>query len=226
MAIRPVFCVKETQPYFAEESITFEFNPGFSATQKRKNISNIHNEFCARHHNAKILEISSKSDIFLGTQLSAFCLRVHVGNVETTVESAFQSGKVFQYGGPYIDLLTAPSIVAKKDPRLQNSGPLRSFCLDNVSFPLEPKTFFYDWLYLKALSENTDIAKELCKYNAFTDIEFNPGKSINCQARSAAIFASLCQLNMIKEVMQSPERFKQTVYGLETRDDTQQMSLF
>ena len=41
---------------------------------------------------------------------------------------------------------------------------------------LNPKTIFYDWLYINAVLENPLLAAELLKYNAFTDIEFNPKK--------------------------------------------------
>jgi uncharacterized protein DUF6977 len=39
----------------------------------------------------------------------------------------------------------------KRDPRLRESGRLIAFEFDGVSFPLEPKTVFYDWLYVTFL---------------------------------------------------------------------------
>ena len=36
---------------------------------------------------------------------------------------------------------------------------------------------FYDWIYINALYKNKEIFNELIKYNAFTDIEFNPNKA-------------------------------------------------
>lgn len=44
-------------------------------------------------------------------------------------------------------------------------------------------------------------------YNVFTDIEFNHKKSINCQARSAAIFVSLKRKGVLEEVINNPELF-------------------
>jgi hypothetical protein len=56
---------------------------------------------------------------------------------------------------------------------------------------VEPKTWFYDWLYLSAVTETHPRAiGELRQFDGFTDIEFNPAKSFNCQARSCAIIAS------------------------------------
>lgn len=40
---------------------------------------------------------------------------------------------------------------AKRDPRLQASGRLTGFRFNGSSFPLEPKTAFYDWLYINAI---------------------------------------------------------------------------
>ncbi len=226
MAKRPVFFVKTDSPFYQEELVPFQYNAGFSEVQKRKNIQAIHEAFCANHHNARPLEISSKSNVLVGKQLSAFNLLINLGETDATVESAFQSGKVFKNGGPYTDLLSAPSYYAKKDPRLQNSGPLQSFCFNGITFPTEPKTFFYDWLYITAVSENTGLAKELCQYNAFTDIEFNPNRSINCQARSAAIFVSVAKQGLLDAILESPEQFRQIVYGNEPTDKDQQLSLF
>ena len=53
-------------------------------------------------------------------------------------------------------------------------------------WPLIPKTAFYDWLYLSALLPHKNYLKRLHAYKGFTDIEFNPQKSVNCQARACA----------------------------------------
>lgn len=226
MANRPVFFVKTESPFFQEEIVSFQFSPGFSVVQKQKNIRNIHDAFIEKHHNARILEISSKSFSPLGVQLSAFNLSITVSGKRTTVESAFQSSKVFEGGGPFSDLLSQPSYAAKKDPRLHDSGKLLQFLLNGTVFPLEPKTFFYDWLYITALSDNQELSERLCQYNAFTDIEFNPEKSINCQARSAAIFVSISKMGKLEEAMRSPESFCAVIYGNNTLSENQQLSLF
>ena len=127
MAQRPVFYVKTENPYYKEELISFQFNPGFAVSQKQKNIRAIHEAFMLRHKNARPLEISSKSEEPAGVQLSAFNLPVTINGLQTTVESAFQGSKVFRDGGPYEDILCLPPYEAKTDSRLRESGPLTGF---------------------------------------------------------------------------------------------------
>ena len=42
--------------------------------------------------------------------------------------------------------------------------------------------------------------EEITKYNAFTDVEFNPNKSINCQARAAAIFVGIAKAGLLDRI--------------------------
>ena len=44
-------------------------------------------------------------------------------------------------------------------------------------------------------------------YQCFTDIEFNPKRSVNCQAHAVALYLSLCKLNLLEEALESPESF-------------------
>ena len=86
---------------------------------------------------------------------------------------------------------------AKKDERLKNSGNLIAFEYRDTRWKLEPKTAFYDWIYLNALNLNDDLKQQALAYDAFTDIEFNPQKSINCQAYSIALFVALTKRNLL-----------------------------
>ena len=73
---------------------------------------------------------------------------------------------------------------------------LTGFQFNGRQWPLTPKTAFYDWLYIRALREldgKDEIDESLCQYQAFTDIEFNPKRSVNCQARSCALHVALLQ---------------------------------
>lgn len=124
------------------------------------------------------------------------------------LECAFQGSKVFAFGGPYTDLYKKKVKDAKRDPRLKDSGRLVRFDFDGQSFPLEPKTFFYDWLYINAIYEHREWLAKLNGYAGFTDVEFNPRKSINCQARSIALFLSLMRRNLLDEVVRGPENFR------------------
>ncbi|WII93633.1 hypothetical protein QEO94_01985 [Kingella negevensis] len=52
---------------------------------------------------------------------------------------------------------------------------------------------------------------ELLAFDAFTDIEFNPNKSINCQASSVALFCALSKRGILRDVLQSQKDFL-TIY--------------
>ena len=112
-----------------------------------------------------------------------------------------------------IDLLLKSSKEAKKDERLKNSGKLIGFNFFNKEYPIEPKTLFYDWLYVNVLVKNENLHKSLLKYNCFTDIEFNPDKSINCQAHSVALFLSMKKNNINFEKVKDINYFKRIIYG-------------
>ena len=97
---------------------------------------------------------------------------------------------------------------AKTDKRLKNSGPLIKFSLNGNDWELEPKTYFYDFIYISALYRNKEVCKQLLEFNTFTDIEFNPQKSFNCQARSVAIAVSLLKNNSIEKYLSDKNLFK------------------
>ena len=76
---------------------------------------------------------------------------------------------------------------------------------------MKPKTLFYDWLYIKALLNTLELKKIILEYDAFTDIEFNPEKSINCQAYSAALFVSLSKRNILDATLSSVETYTEAI---------------
>ena len=135
-------------------------------------------------------------------KLSAFNLQKSVPSLGKciSVECIFQGGKVFTGGGPYTDLYVKSSREAKKDSRLKSSGMLKNFYFEGNTIPLLPKTAFYDWLYINALTENEELAQELLEYDSFTDVEFNPDKSLNCQAKAAAVYVALARLGLLEQV--------------------------
>lgn len=226
MAIRPVFVVSTDKKFVKKENIEFKIFNGFSAVQKKRSINNLHYEYLRNNKGKKILEISSKSDNDIGLKLSAFNLMIKTKNgKEFSVESAFQSSKVFENGGPYKDLLYKPSKKSKLDSRLKNSGRIIKFKFNEQFYETEPKTFFYNWLYINALNLHDDLTDELIKFDAFTDIEFNPTKSINCQAEAAAIYVSLRKQNLIKDALANSDSFKKIVYQLDSYE-AEQMNFF
>ena len=207
MAVRPVFSVSLDDKLFVRENIEFQWFGGFDLSQKRKCINSLHNAYLVKHPNKNILEISSKSENELGVKLSAFNLMMHLNGKTFSVESAFQAGKIFEFGGSYTDLLDKPSIAAKRDDRLKNSGRIVGFIFDGEDFAINPPTYFYNWLYINALNENEDLVEQIIKYDAFTDIAFNPQKSLNCQAAAAALYVSLKRQNLLCKALTNKDEF-------------------
>lgn len=200
MAVRPVFVPLDRYPYFEEHLIEFDWHPGFSISQAQKSIDSLHNSAQKKGIN-KILEISSKSPNPLGISVSAFNLILNTPyGCRVTVECAFQGSKVFEGGGPFQDLYEVSSIQAKKDRRIRESGNLIAFKYFEDFFPIKPVTAFYDWLYIVALTQNDMLSRGLLVFDAFSDIAFNPKKSLNCQARSAAIFVALHGLGKLGRI--------------------------
>ena len=214
MAQRPVYVSAEIAPYVKTANVEFKFFNGFSETQKMRSIKSLHDAFLEKNPDLRLLEISSKSAVPLGIKLSAFNLQIVLpkSGKSVSVESAFQSSKVFEGGKQFVDLLDKPSRDSKRDPRLKTSGQLKSFKFFKHEFPLEPKTYFYDWLYINALCRQKDLAEEVLNYDAFTDMEFNPKKSLNCQARAAAIFVGLSRAKLLEDAISNKEKFLKIVY--------------
>jgi hypothetical protein len=209
--------------FVREKPVEFRWHAGLAVSQKQKSIAELHASAKVALGIERILEISSKSPDALGIALSAFNLKLDCGDRRVPVEVAFQSSKVFLGGGPYLDLLDATPREAKADARLKQSGRLRTFIFQGTEWPLQPATVFYDWLYLSALAQNPQLAEPLAEYQAFTDIEFNPEKSINCQARSAALYVGLRQEGMFDEALLSSEAYLRLMLG--QSNATSQLSL-
>lgn len=185
MATRPAWTVKNG--VIIRNDFDFRFNPGLSDTQKKKNVKALH-----RSIDKKTLEVSTKSEDPLGVRLSAFNLKLD----GIPFECVFQGSKAYKNGGPYTDLFNVSPKEAKRDERHNTSGNLILFKYNDEEFALEPKSLFYDYMYIKAVKAS--IAKrDICKileYDYFTDIEFNPKKSVNCQAKSVAIIKAMLLL--------------------------------
>ena len=199
MATRPGFYIDEGKVQM--RNANFEWAGGFAVSQKQKNVKRLHSAL-----GKSCLEISTKSLNPLGYKLSAYNLKLK----GFTLENIFQSSKVFENGGPYLDLLNVNPTEAKRDERLKTSGKIIFFYFENYNWELIPRTAFYDYIYCKAVKESIyiDELKEIVKYEYFTDIEFNPNKSINTQARAIAIVKLL--LKMFGEIPElNPEEFVQ-----------------
>jgi hypothetical protein len=210
MAKRPVFIVNESGLNFVDvELIEFEWVPGMAISQKQKSIASLHREIFSRAQ-SQPLEISGKSSQEIGVKLSAFNLAFEQPKDKklVTVESAFQGSKFFEGFGSFPNLYEKSAREAKKFVnQLPNNARLERFVFYGQEWPLIPVTLFYDWLYVNTLKKNPELAKSVCEYDYFTDIEFNPKKSINCQAYSAALYVSLERRGLLLEATKEKDAF-------------------
>ena len=211
MAERPVFVPMTHGSRLVDEvPISFAWHSGMSPSQKKKNVAALHAAAANRCGMAHLLEVSSKSEKEIGRRLSAFHQKLELSDGRiVSLESAYQASKVFEDGGPFVDLLNAEPRDAKRDLRLRESGNLVGFQFEGKRFPVNPKSVFYDWLYAQAIFPEREWLKRLGKLDGFTDIEFNPDKSVNCQARSCAFFVALEKRDLLDEAMTSFERFSE-----------------
>lgn len=201
MANRPVFMPGDSNDKLVIiDSLDFEWFPEFSVAQKKKSVESLHHAFIEKYSSKKILEISSKSESDLGIMLSAFNLQIKLLNGhKASVESLYQSSKVFEHGGPYEDIRYKSPLEAKRDERLKTSGDVIAFMHKDERWGIEPKTAFYNWLYLNVLNLNNNLKNQVLEYDAFTDIEFNPKKSFSCQANAIALYVSLRRNKLLEE---------------------------
>ena len=213
MVRRPVFVPESGKPYVSEISLDFEYCPGSSIQQKQRSVASLHASYVAQFPSSRVLEVSSRSKRDIGGQLSAFNLMIESPERGSySVECAFQASKVFSHGGPFVDLFGASSRAAKTDRRLRASGKLVGFKYFAHEFPLEPKTYFYDWLYASALCRDEKVVEQVMTFDAFTDIEHNPERSINCQARTVAKVVGLARAGLLTDALQSPQAFLELGY--------------
>lgn len=210
MATRP--CYRPLEKYVGYrtvESAPFVWAGGFAFSQKQKNVVALHDAIHRIDPSAKALEISSKSLQPLGVSLSAFNLKFPHGGAVCSVESVFQASKVFDGGvGPFPELYPHDSREVRHLVQDVSAGHrLLAFEFDGIRWDLEPKTAFFYRLYIQALLANPQLAEEVKAFDAFTDIEFNPKRQVNCQAAAAAFYVSLCRTGKLEEAMSSQEAF-------------------
>lgn len=209
MASRPIFLPCFSGPSLVHEMLLeFQWAPGFAESQKRKNVSALHSAAKKRGIH-RILEISSKSSEELGKRLSAFNLKTCFEGKSFFIESLYQGSKVFEQCGPFPEIAELGPREAKRFINNEDRGRLIRFELSGQYFPIHPKNAFYDWLYIGALVEHADWINEKIDYEAFTDIEFNPARQVNCQARAFAEYMSLLHRSELESAVAEFDIFVQ-----------------
>ena len=94
MATRPVFYALPQFPFYETISTEFEYYPGFAVCQKQKCINSLHQEYKRIYGRRKVMDISSKSTISLGVELSAFYNWLYINAVHSNEE---MRKKVLEY---------------------------------------------------------------------------------------------------------------------------------
>lgn len=211
MATRPIFIPElRGNPEVSTQKVTFSWSAGLSKAQKQKNIDALHTAAAAQiAPAAKILEISSKSRQALGVELSAFnlgAISARAGGF-VCVESLYQASKVFAEAGPFPELYVRAAKEVRAEMRAYKDQALAGFELHGTRWPLVPQRAFYDWLYCQALHRNARLAAEVAEFGAFSDIEFNPSTSINCQAYAAALYVSLLRSGSLEAALSGQTEF-------------------
>ena len=203
---KPVFMPRVNSDNLVKtDMVRFERHVGFASRQKKKSIHDLHQVIRKKYGFSQVLELSSKSGNKLSFLLSPLSLKLadptHDEACESySVENAFRSSQVFEHGGPYLDLLTVPPRHAKKDERLITSGEIVGYNYFGMEWSVEPLTVFYDWLYINALKQNPQLHEEVMQYQAFTDISFNPKKTIHSAAYALAMFVALNKRDLLDNI--------------------------
>ena len=208
MAVRSVYESVPSYPFYRQIDVSFCYFGGFALSRKRKCELSLHMNYNAQYPDTKALEVSSAGLRSLGAKLSAMHLSKLTERGVTSVESAFQSSRIYSDGvrtvGPFPEYTFLPGKECKKIVK-QASSRMHSYqySFDGMTFyaPVYHISLFYDFLYLNALlePENQAVKEELLSsdFMAFTDLAT---LSLNSQARSAAIFRGLVMAGLIDEV--------------------------
>lgn len=185
MAKRPIFIsTGDIEHPFETRDISFKWISGMSYYQKCKRRDSLALEISKLYDIKRWLEISTKSDKEIGVNLSALNLFLKTTTGTDTVENIYQKSKVFGEKG------------------------IIGFKYNDCEFSNTPTGMFYDYIYMYAVLQNHDLIDQFVQYDIFTDIEFNPNKSLNTQARAAAIFKTL-YVNRSLGIIKNQEKFKE-----------------
>lgn len=209
MVTRPIFIPEQSHVGVkVVQSPPFTWHPGFSMVQKKKNVTALHAAIRQMGEQFCPLEVSSRSDVQLGINLSAFNLGVKSKGRFFSVESVYQASKAFASGaGPFPELYAANPAEVRNAVKLHETSPLAMYKYGNEVWPLTPTRAFYDWIYCRALNRNSELINGLSNYNCFTDIAFNPVKAVNCQAYAVALYISIMNNGLIEEALSGKDYF-------------------
>jgi len=197
-ATRCFYMSSQMPPYFSERLATFEYEAGRDHVTQAKNSRSLIAAISEIEPGARVIEVSTASSLPLGVRLSALNLLVDSVWGRHSVEKVFQASKIFEFGGPFLEILDLPGS-PKSHPKLSTSGKLTGFVgPDGLQFVADGTSIFYDRLYVSALIQNSVLLEEILNFDIFTDLRFTKrvkgfvsNQPINTQARSCAIAKSI-----------------------------------
>ena len=134
MANRPIYIsTGNINNPFIEDTITFEWIPGYSYVNKCKRRDSLKNSIAKKYNIDKWLEVSSISDKDIGKNLSALNLMITLTNNKSyPVETIYQCSKVYK------------------------DSSIIGFKFHNTEFENNPYGMYYDYIYMIALYQNKD----------------------------------------------------------------------
>ena len=205
MQQKPVFVSEERFPYFYTVLVPFETVKASSEVKStvKSKVDSLHERFSHIYPDKKVLEISSASDEDTGRLLRSEILNKKIPSLDTSapVENVFRGSCVFENGGAYPEIFEMSPQAAKSDKRLKGSGALTHYYFEGTEYPKRPRAAFYYWLYVNALLENQELAEQVIRYDAFSDISCSPGKKPFGAARGAAVFTALSRLGLLDQAV-------------------------
>ena len=211
MQQKPVFVAEERFPYFYTVLMPIE-TP--QATQEMRNlrknkVQSLHERFSHIYPDKKVLEVSGTSEDELGRKIRSEILEKKIPSldIKAPVANVYRGSCLFEKGGPYPELYGLSPQKAKNDRRLKEKGSLVHYSYEDTKYTKRPRAAFYYWIYINALLENRELAEQVVKYDAFSDISCSPGGKPFGAARGAAIFTALSRMGLLEQA-EDFERFR------------------
>lgn len=211
MQQKPVFVAEERFPYFYTVLMPIEtpqVTPEMKNLRKNK-VQSLHERFSHIYPDKKVLEVSGTSEDELGRKIRSEILEKKIPSldIKAPVANVYRGSCLFEKGGPYPELYGLSPQKAKNDRRLKEKGSLVHYSYEDTKYPKRPRAAFYYWIYINALLENRELAEQVVKYDAFSDISCSPGGKPFGAARGAAIFTALSRMGLLEQA-EDFERFR------------------
>ena len=150
MAERLCFLVNSNNN-IEEIYVNFDYVKGMAFSQRVKCANSLAKVINDRWPTLRHLEVSTKSNNIIGKQLSAFNLTMG----DYSVESIFQSSKVFEGNNQFQFLIDQKPQEAKKFVRDAHTGNLIKFRYKGIDYPIQPKALFMiGFTLMRSMNQN------------------------------------------------------------------------